>query len=643
MKHIHLSSLALACVITASSILISSAAEIPKTVYLFSYFLDNGQDGLHLAWSRDGLKWEALNGGKSLLAPKVGKSKLMRDPCVAQGPDGTFHMVWTDSWNSQTIGYASTKDFITWSEQKAIPVMTHEPTAKNCWAPEIVYDARRERFMIFWATTLPEKFTETWFDGKSDNNHRIYFTATKDFETFTPTELFFEPGFNVIDSTLLAKDGKVYMISKDETKFPRAMKNLRLAVADDYAGPYKLDPTSINPPGAWVEGPTAIWIGGYAYLYYDVYTKHHYGALRSRGLKNWEDVTAQLSMPKGIRHGTAFAVSGDVVRRLLAPADHGSLGWINPILPQRADPHVTLHTDGNYYFTATVPEYDRIELRRARTLGELPAAEAKVIWRKHEQGPMSHHIWAPEIHFIGGKWYVYFAAGRAEAIWDIRMYVLENDSANPLEGDWTEKGQIKMNWESFTLDATTFEHRGARYLVWAQSVPERRGTSLFIAKMDTPWSIAGRQVCITQPDLPWERLGHNVNEAPAVICRNARLFMTYSASATDANYCLGLLAADENADLLDPESWKKSVQPVFKSSAATSQFGPGHNCFTTTPDGKTDILVYHARNYGKINGEPLHNPDRATRAQILRWKADGTPDFGVPAADGLLTDVDRAK
>jgi len=314
-------------------------------------------------------------------------------------------------------------------------------------------------------------------------------------------------------------------------------------------------------------------------------------------------------------------------------AHNDPLAWPNPILPQRADPHLTLHTDGWYYFTATVPEYDRIELRRARTLGALSTAEPKVIWRKHERGPMSHHIWAPEIHFINGKWYVYFAAGRAEDVWAIRQYVLECDAANPLEGTWREKGEIRMNWDSFTLDATTFAHRGARYLVWAQSVPERRGTSLFIAPMDTPWSITGRQVLLSQPEFAWERRGHNVNEAPAVLHRNGRLFLTYSASATDANYCLGLLTADEDADLLDPKSWRKSPEPVFKSHPPTSQYGPGHNCFTTTPDGQTDILVYHARNYERIVGEPLYNPDRATRAQVLRWNADGTPDFGVPVAD----------
>lgn len=312
----------------------------------------------------------------------------------------------------------------------------------------------------------------------------------------------------------------------------------------------------------------------------------------------------------------------------------GETGWTNPIIPQRADPHVTLHKDGYYYFTATAPEYDRIELRRAKSLGDLSTAKTEVVWKKHEKGPMSHHIWAPEIHFLNGKWYIYFAAGRAEAIWDIRMYVLENTSADPFTGKWEEKGQMKMNWESFTLDGHTFAHKGSRYFVWAQSVPNVPGTSVFIAKMDTPWSITGKQVKITSPDLPWERIGHNVNEAPIVIARNGRVFLTYSASATDANYCLGLLTADENADLLDPASWKKSPEPVFKSSPGTRQFGPGHNCFTTSPDGKTDYIVYHSRNYEKINGEPLHNPDRATRAQVLKWKPDGTPDFGVPVADG---------
>lgn len=324
-----------------------------------------------------------------------------------------------------------------------------------------------------------------------------------------------------------------------------------------------------------------------------------------------------------------------VLSMLARPVRTEAAELTNPIVQQRADPFVYKHTDGYYYFSATVPEYDRIELRRAATIQELGIAEAKTIWTKHATGPMGSHIWAPEIHFINGKWYVYFAAGGAEKIWDIRMYVLENDSPNPLDGAWTEKGQLKTNWESFSLDATTFEHNGTRYLVWAQKDPKIYGnTNLYIAPMDTPWSINGKQVMLSKPEYPWEQILFWVNEGPAMLKKNGRIFLSYSASGTDANYCMGLLTASDTSDLLDPKSWAKSPEPVFKMSRETGQYGPGHNCFTTSPDGSEDILVYHARNYEKIAGDPLHDPNRHTRAQVLRWNADGTPNFGVPVPDG---------
>jgi len=319
---------------------------------------------------------------------------------------------------------------------------------------------------------------------------------------------------------------------------------------------------------------------------------------------------------------------------LALPASADS-GFANPLVPQRADPHVSLHADGYYYYTATVPEYDRIELRRTRDLNRLGKAEAKVVWRKHASGPMSSHIWAPELHHIDGKWYLYFTAGRADAPFDIRLYVLENASANPLEGQWIERGQIKTGWESFALDATTFMASGRRYLAWTQRPPtaERHMTAVYIAVMDTPLSIAGRATMLTTPEYAWEKMKQHVNEAPAILVRHGRVFLTYSASATDANYCLGMLSAAASADLTDPAAWTKSPLPVFQSSAATGQYGPGHNTFTTSPDGKTDILVYHARAYRDIKGDPLHDPNRHTRAQVITWRADGTPDFGQPVAD----------
>lgn len=330
---------------------------------------------------------------------------------------------------------------------------------------------------------------------------------------------------------------------------------------------------------------------------------------------------------------TALVLACTFLMRATDPA------WPNPLVSQRADPHLTLHTDGYYYFMGTVPEYDRLELRRAKTIAALATAspepveraEPKTIWRKHATGAMGAHIWAPELHHIDGKWYVYFAAGGAEKVWDIRIYVLENSAANPLDGEWIERGQLKTNWESFALDATTFTHRGTRYLSWAQKDPKIKGnTSLYLAKMDSPTSIAGAQVMLSQPDLPWEQIRYWVNEGPAFIRHGGKVFISYSAAGTGAEYCLGLLAADEHADLLDPKSWTKSPVPVFTTNAANGIFGPGHNSFTTTPDGQIDLLVFHARNYAEIKGDPLHDPNRHARVQPLRWKPDGTPDFGVP-------------
>lgn len=309
---------------------------------------------------------------------------------------------------------------------------------------------------------------------------------------------------------------------------------------------------------------------------------------------------------------------------------------VNPVVPQRADPWVYKHTDGYYYFTASVPEYDRIEIRRATTIGGLNSATPVVAWEKHDNGIMSKHIWAPEIHYIDGKWYIYFAAARVDQAFDHRVYVLENEAANPLEGAWVEKGQIKMGWESFSLDATTFEHNGTRYLVWAQKDPAVRGNSnLYIAAMSDPWTISGAPVELSRPEYGWEQIGFWVNEGPAVIKRNGRIFLTYSASATDFHYAMGMLTASDTSNLLDPDSWVKSDAPIFTTNDTTGQYGPGHNSFTVSPDGD-DILIYHARNYKDIKGDPLYDPNRHTRAQKLYWNGDGTPNFGIPVPDGPL-------
>ncbi len=312
-----------------------------------------------------------------------------------------------------------------------------------------------------------------------------------------------------------------------------------------------------------------------------------------------------------------------------------TMTYKNPIVPQRADPFVVKHINNKYYMTASVPEYDRIEIRRADTIQGLGTTkEIKVIWKKHDSGNMSWHIWAPEMHFIDGKWYIYFAAGKKEAIWEIRPWALSNASADPFEGEWKEEGRVITGMDSFSLDATTFEHKGKRYFIWAQKEPGTENNSdLFIAEMETPLKLKLPAVLISKPDHQWERIGYNVNEGPAILKKNGKIFLAYSASATDHNYCMGLLTADENANLLDPKSWKKTPEPVFKTNVASSQYGPGHNSFTVSEDGKHDVMIYHARNYRDVKPNPLQDPNRHMRAQIVNWKADGTPDFGEPLPD----------
>ena len=244
---------------------------------------------------------------------------------------------------------------------------------------------------------------------------------------------------------------------------------------------------------------------------------------------------------------------------------------------------------------------------------------------------MSGHIWAPELHYIAGKWYIYFAAGGSdeyETDWEIRMYVLENDADSPLEPTWVEKGQLRTDLDSFSLDATSFEHRGVRYLVWAQF--KQDDSNLYIAEMSDPWTIRGEQVLLSKPEYPWEIIGHRVNEGPAVLKKNGKIFISYSASATDSNYCMGLLSALDNSDLLDPNSWTKSPEPVFQTSEQSGQYGPGHNCFTISEDGLTDILIYHSRDYKEIVGDPLNDPNRHARAKVLDWNEEGFPVFGEP-------------
>lgn len=302
-------------------------------------------------------------------------------------------------------------------------------------------------------------------------------------------------------------------------------------------------------------------------------------------------------------------------------------------IAQRADPYVYRHVDGNYYFTASLPEYDGIALRKADSLEALAQATEVMIWKKHETGPMSYHIWAPELYCIDGRWYIYFAAAEKEDVWKLRPYVLECMGQNPMEDGWAEKGMLQcadddeFSFRAFSLDVTIFENKGKHFCIWAEKVGVGKQISnLYIAEMESPIKLKTVQELLSTPDYDWERIGFWVNEGPSVIKKNGKIFVTYSASDTGANYCIGMLSINENADLLDPGQWEKKRYPVLKSDESRGIYGPGHNSFTTDLQGN-DIMVFHARTEREIVGNPLYNPNRHAMLMKLEWNKEGEPVF----------------
>jgi hypothetical protein len=285
--------------------------------YVFSYFKGNGEDGLHLAYSEDGLAWRALNGDSAVFKPTVGKEKLTRDPSIVRGPDGVYHMVWTAGWNEQGFGLAHSRDLVTWTGETYVPVMAHEPKAMNTWAPEIFYDAPRGRYLIYWATTIPGRFKGDDVGGGGKYNHRIYYVTTKDFTSFSKAKVLYDQNFSVIDAFIVRDGDRHVMFLKDETERP-PKKDIHMAYAGGDPDGYWSYPGTRITGDYWAEGPSALRVGNRWIVYFDRYREHRYGALSSPDLRTWGDITGQLKMPDGMRHGTAFRVPLPDAERLLA-------------------------------------------------------------------------------------------------------------------------------------------------------------------------------------------------------------------------------------------------------------------------------------------------------------------------------------
>ena len=280
--------------------------------------------------------------------------------------------------------------------------------------------------------------------------------------------------------------------------------------------------------------------------------------------------------------------------------------------------------------------YDRIVLRCSQSIEGLARAEEKTIWKAHSSGIMAKHIWAPEMHKIGGKWYIFFAAGASADIWAIRPYVLRCEGDNPYLDPWTECGQMQASagddssFTSFSLDMTYFECGGKHYVIWAEI---KGDSSLFMAEIDPsePWKLTSAPILLTKPEYDWELVNHRVNEGPAVLKTENKVYVYFSASGTGAEYCVGRMEADIGSDLMNIKNWKKLDKPVLSTADLVGESGPGHNCFVKDTNGDT-LFVYHARpashaskGCGTYASDPLYDPCRHTRIRTVSFDKNGEP------------------
>ena len=472
-------------------------APIPATVYLFTSFRGNG-DGLHLAWSADGLKWTALAGDRVFLRPQVG-GKLMRDPCILQGPEGVFHMVWTSGWYERVIGYASSRDLIHWSEQKAIPVMEHEPAARNCWAPELVFDPAKKQYVIFWATTIPGRFPGTDASGDNGLNHRMYYTTTGDFQTFAPAKLFFDPGFSVIDTTMVAAGGKYYLVFKDETLKP-VKKHLRVAVGESPEGPFRDLSAPFTP--SWVEGPTVLRVGDRYLVYYDMYAAKKYGVMQSRDLKQWEDVPDPLSLPDGTRHGTAFAVSREVLMALMRSSGEGGGAALSPgrlaarplfrdpVYDGAADPVVVWNRAEIRWFmfytnrraNAPAAETPGVTWVHGTRIGIAQSTDGGATWSfrgtaEIDYGAPGSTYWAPEVTYHEGTYHMFLTVVPGIFTdWNHPRDIVHLTSRDLLR--WQYQSTLKLSSDR-VIDACVHRLSDGTWRLWYNN--ERDGKSIYFA------------------------------------------------------------------------------------------------------------------------------------------------------------------
>lgn len=568
--------------------------------YLLSYTnpdQDNSyvESSLHLAYSKTGDEFSALNSNSGIcFTDNKTSDNGIKSPYLFRKADGTYAFIATNMDKHSYVYLFESKDLINFTGETRLELNT----SLSVMEPECFYDSGSKNYII------------TWTDGE-----KWYRNVSADLKTAgAPMEISHTPEKKT--TAVVPKNamtGNVLEVTKQE--YDKVVNKLAVVTNTEIEFTVTKVETGKNIDPKMPETAKASYSDGSV----------------SEVPISWDLSEVDLSTP-----GT-YTATGTV----------GYTDYPNPFIESKADPWITKGSDGYYYFTASYPQYgsgdskgySKVTLRRSRTILGLRNAEEVAIWNANKTDGVYRFIWAPEIHEIDGKWYVFYTGSvKSNDVWSIRPHVLVcADGADPMEpASWSVKkmqardgGSFQFN--AFSLDMTEFESNGQHYVIWADKTNEN--SELFLASINPsePWKLTSEPMVLTTPEYAWENVRYRVNEGPSVLKKNGKIFVCFSAAGTGSEYCIGLMTAEEGADLLKAESWTKTPYPLLTSADVPGEYGPGHNSFTVDAWGN-DVFVYHARTeecnndeceYGKE--DPLYDPCRHARMKTVHWAEDGTP------------------
>lgn len=551
--------------------------------------------------------YEALHKDQPIMYSAIG-TKSYAVPQIFRKADTSFGLIAADGGNNGNVIVYDSKDLTTYENERMISL----PGISAIQDLYCVYDSAEEVYKLF-----------------VESNGNSYLTTTKDFVNFTEAELSSYSFEELSDVAEDAVDPQRVALTKKECE----------ALKKQFQNPYNTEVTGMPKDITIKKGETfEDKLDSEVTAAYSDGTERTYSVRWNKGdIAKVNTERAGEYTVRGTIGGSAYYTDAE-----------------EPLIEERADPYIVYNEDdGYYYFTASYPMngsndkdgYDRLVLRRAKTISELSDAEEVTIWDEKESDTLGRFIWAPELHKIGDSWYFISTAGQhggSGTSFDIRPFMIKcNDASDMMNPDsWGDPvnvkpmaGDEKNCLAVMSLDMTYFEAGGNHYLSWADKTQQNE-SRIYIAKIDAdnPTQLISKCAVISQPEYVWERVNIPVNEGSAVIKQNGKVYLAFSASATGMEYCVGLLTGDENADLTNPDNWEKTPYPVLSSADFDNKVsGPGHNSFTVDEYGNP-VIVYHARPTethttagGVHNGDPLYDPCRHCYVKPVFFGADGAP------------------